>query len=349
MRYARMQDLLRLALDMQASRSGISLDDIGQEYDVGRRTAERMRDAILAVFPQAQEVETGERTKRWRIPAGTLNRFVGFSAEELTELEAAIMVMRQQNLDNQADILAGVSQKLRALLPDGEARRLEPDVEALLEAEGLAMRPGPKQKVSTDVLADLREAIKKCVQVRIHYHARTTDRVSRQYVCPYGFLYGDRHYLVAYSMNRAVRDYRLFVLSRITRVEVTDRPFRRRRDFSLQGYAERSFGVFQEEPVDVVWKFSPAAADDAGAFLFHPIQTMEACDDGSLIVHFRAGGLREMCWELFRWGDEVEVIAPEALRQMYANCLAEAARALGDGEHGVEATRHAGDTRREAR
>jgi len=62
----------------------------------------------------------------------------------------------------------------------------------------------------------------------------------------------------------------------------------------LQTFAERSFGVFQEEPFDVVWRFSPTAAADARQFLFHPTQTMEDQPDGSLIVRFRAGGALEM-------------------------------------------------------
>ena len=37
---------------------------------------------------------------------------------------------------------------------------------------------------------------------------------------------------------------------------------------------------------------------------------MEKNDDGSLIVGFRAGGTREMCWYLFIWGDET----PDSLR-----------------------------------
>jgi hypothetical protein len=41
------------------------------------------------------------------------------------------------------------------------------------------------------------------------------------------------------------------------------------RRFSLREYAERSFGVFQEKPLDVVWKFSPKVAPDAREFLFH--------------------------------------------------------------------------------
>ena len=133
-------------------------------------------------------------------------------------------------------------------------------------------------------------------------------------MCPYGFLYGNRHYLVAYSMNSKARDYRLFSLSNIEKVEVTDFPFRRHKEFLLRAFAERSFGVFQEKPFDVVWRFSPNAAADAKTFLFHPTQTLEDQPDGSLIVRFRAGGALEMCWHLFTWGDEVEVLAPPHLQ-----------------------------------
>ena len=105
-------------------------------------------------------------------------------------------------------------------------------------------------------------------------------------------------------------------LSNIERVELLDRAFTRKRRFSLREYAERSFGVFQEEPFDVVWRFSPKAAADARQFLFHPTQTFEEQPDGSLIVRFRAGGALEMCWHLFTWGDQVEVLKPKRLQNI---------------------------------
>ena len=95
-----------------------------------------------------------------------------------------------------------------------------------------------------------------------------------------------------------------------------DCAFTRKRRFSLQKYAERSFGVFQEEPVDVIWRFSPKAARDAREFLFHPTQTFEEEPDGSLLVRFRAGGALEMCWHLFTWGDKVQIIEPKRLATM---------------------------------
>ena len=100
--------------------------------------------------------------------------------------------------------------------------------------------------------------------------------------------------------------------------------YERAADFDLQEYLQRSFGVFQEEVQDIVWRFTPEAADEARQFQFHPTQTVEDAADGSLIVRFRAGGMLEMCWHLFRWGDRVEVLAPEGLREMLEEQLSEA-------------------------
>jgi predicted DNA-binding transcriptional regulator YafY len=152
--------------------------------------------------------------------------------------------------------------------------------------------------------------------VRLHYRARGSGALSRNLVCPYGLLYGNRHYLVAYSLNSAATGFRLWALGHIEKIEQTDSAFVRRKDFSLQKYAEQSFGVFQEKPFDVVWRFSPKAAPDAKTFLFHPTQVMEPQPDGSLIVRFHAGGALEMCWHLVTWGGEVEVLEPKRLQTM---------------------------------
>ncbi|MBT5818616.1 MAG: WYL domain-containing protein [Proteobacteria bacterium] len=316
MRYEKADNLLILALEMQAARSGWSLQDIQERFGVGRRTAMRMRDAIMRIFPQADEVIVDGRTKRWRIPAGTLNKLVDFSADELADLETAVRILQRDNMEDQARSLENLLAKLKAGMKPEVSRRVEPDLEALLEAENLAMRPGPRPRNRTFVLEQLRSAIKGCQVVTIKYKTRSTGKVSQRKVQPYGFLYGHRHYLVAYNLRKAEEGTRVFSLPNIHKVEVTDEYFERDEEFDLDTFARASFGVFHDEPVDVVWKFSPRAAADARDFIFHPDQTLEPQSDGSLIVKFRAGGQLEMCWHLYAWGEDVEVIAPETLALM---------------------------------
>ncbi|HEY5128947.1 MAG TPA: WYL domain-containing protein, partial [Bradyrhizobium sp.] len=126
-----------------------------------------------------------------------------------------------------------------------------------------------------EIVAALRQAILRSKKVRLHYLYRGSGKHGFGTVHPYGFLYGMRPYLVAWSESDQAQDFRSFALPNIERVELLDKTFPRKRGFSLQAYAECSFGVFQEEPFDVVWRFSAKAAVDARQFLFHPTQTFE--------------------------------------------------------------------------
>jgi predicted DNA-binding transcriptional regulator YafY len=311
MRYERVEDLLKLAVTMQGSAEGASLGDIMEEFGVSRRTAERMRDAVLRAFPQAEEAAAGDNYKRWRIPPGTIDRLMSVTAGELAELQQAARRLEREGLADQAATLSGLAGKVAALIPRKQRVRLEPDMELLLQTEGLAMRPGPRARIADGVLEALRRAILASERVWLHYRSGSTGEASRQPVEPYGLLYGNRPYLVAFNLNDWAMDYRLFRLSGVERVERTGESFERREDFSLQEYTARSFGMFQEEPVDVAWRFSPEAAPDARNYLFHPTQTMEDQPDGGLIVRFHAGGMREMAWHLYTWGDAVEVLEPK--------------------------------------
>ena len=332
MRYEKAETVLRVALDMQASALGLALEEIQRNYSdkpLSRRTAERLRDAVERLFPQIEQANPGEVPKRWRLPGGTVNGLASVTAGELADLGTAISLLRRDNMDVQAENAERGVAKLRAMVKRPVMNRIEPDLEALTEAEGLAMRPGPRPKINPEVVSTLREAIITRRKIKLHYVYRGSGKRGYQVVHPYGFLYGNRHYLVAWSESEEARDFRSYALSNIERAELLDRTFARKRGFSLKEYAERSFGVFQEKPVDVVWKFSPKVALDAREFLFHPTQTMEDQPDGSLIVRFRAGGLLEMAWHLTTWGGEVKAIPPRQLHRLFRQIPK---TVLGNGE-----------------
>jgi predicted DNA-binding transcriptional regulator YafY len=81
-------------------------------------------------------------------------------------------------------------------------------------------------------------------KVRFQYLYRGSRKRGRKVVHPYGFLYGNRHYLVDWSVQAQASCN--FALSNIERVEVLDSSFTPKPAFSLRTYAQRSFGVFQE-------------------------------------------------------------------------------------------------------
>ena len=192
---------------------------------------------------------------------------------------------------------------------------------SFVEAQGLAARPGPRQRIDRHVAQAIAEAIKSCRILEVSYRARDEVQARPRRLAPYGLLTGIRRYLVARPEEEPDAAPRLYVVESIRGARVTDEAFTRDPAFNLQAFARRSFGVFQnpEEYGEVVWRFSPRAAAHARGFEFHASQTMEDQPDGSLIVRFWASGQLEMAWHLYMWGDDVEVLAPPSLSEMVHN------------------------------
>ncbi len=319
MRLEKSEQLLKLALMMQASTEGIGLQEIQEEFDVGRRTAERMRDALLSLFPHVEEIRLDGKTKHWRLPPGAIAGLIQISAEDLAEMKTSIDLLRKENLLHHAENLSKLWLKIKGRLRPDSAASIETDLEALLEAEGHAMRPGPRPRINPHVLYILRESIKGFCKVKMKYHGRVKGDVTERIVHPYGFVYGLRHYLIAWCEEG--KGLRSFSLPNIMDVTLLDVPYRKDPAFDLQQYAERSFGVFQEEPYDVAFRFSADVADAVREQHFHPTQKIEHQPDDSIIVRFKAGGWKEMCWYIMTWEGHAEILEPPHLKKAYAEMV----------------------------
>ena len=269
MRYGPAERLLRLARSLAATRTGLTLDEMAAELEVGRRTAERLRDALMAMFPEMDSRDDDERVRRWRLPGSALIGVVEPAADSVAAVETAARECEQRGEADRAALLRDAAATLRAVMRPDALRRAETDIAALMEAEGIAMRPGPRPVLAAGVLPTLRQAILGMQHVVVRYAGGDAEEPATRILCPYGILYGGRGWLIAHVEN--LPEMRLWRLDRIVSADRLERGFQRREDFSLAAYAARSFGVFQEEPVDVVLRFEPEAAEDAspGRFIRH--------------------------------------------------------------------------------
>jgi predicted DNA-binding transcriptional regulator YafY len=321
MRHEKAILLLDLARRLAASAEGLTLDEMAQASGAGRRTAERMRDALSALFPQMEEVAEGA-IKRWRIPGGLDAMFQTPTAEELLELNKAASSLHGAGAEPRARILENLERKVRAAMRSSVLRRMAPDLEALVRAETIAVQAGPRPFEDEALIVTLRQALMAMKAIRFRYMGGSRPGAVRT-VAPFGLMFGRANYLVAAEHGAdEPRNWRLDRIRDLTLLETAAAP---PADFSLTDYANRSFGIYQDEPQDVVLRVTPAGAEDALGWRFHPTQIVEPQPDGSVIVRFRASGMLELSWHLFTWGDKVEVLEPASLKETLLHELERAA------------------------
>jgi predicted DNA-binding transcriptional regulator YafY len=315
MRLEKSVQLLKLAHMMQSTIEGVGLQEIREEFKVSRSTAARMRNAVIYAFPHVEETRIDGKTKRWRLPSNTVAGSLNISAQDLAGMKTAIYLLRKEGLYQHADSLEQLWLKSKGRLRPENAASIETDLEALLEAESHAMRPGPRQRINTDVLHILREAIKGFRKVWMTYKGIDNGNIAKLLVHPYGFIYGQPHHLIAWCED--ARKFRAFSLPGIAATFMSKVHYRKDPTFNIKKFAERSFGACHEEPYDVLWRFSSTVADSVHAHHFHPSQKIEVQPDGRLLVRFRAGGQRDMCLHVMSWDGEAEILEPAHLRQSY--------------------------------
>lgn len=321
MRFGKVEDLLNLIFMMQARSRGVSLADIQEEFEVGRRTAERMRDVVERLFrDMLREVPTNSRVKRWTLRDNAASSLVTFSSEELAEIENVRKNYEADKLQAKAEVIKNVLHKMKTLTGSLKTK-VENELEILLEAESFAVRQRPFCKIDKEILGTIREAIMAFKSIKIVYE-KSKCEIKTYKLHPYGVIYGEKHNLVAFDPKD--KEKKLFILSKIKEISVLDEYFDVEEGFDLKKYAENSFAIYQEKPMSVVLKFNSTVADEAKNFYFHPSQKIEENEDGTVTVSFKAGGSVAICWHLFRWGKSVKIIKPASLQKQYKNLLEEA-------------------------
>lgn len=319
MSFEKARDLIDLVTWLTANRNGVTIQDVEQRFNVVRRTAQRMLQTAEQMFLDIETFNTEAGLKAWYLRHNPATHLIRVSPEEISTLELARKILEKQGSNQEAKHLNSLSNKVLALMPSNKAVSVDTDSSALLEAQGIIARPGPRPIINEHTLSVIGEAVKGCLIIEFIYEG--TKGPEKRTLAPYGILYGTRQYLVAHHADSDISQLRYFRLDRIKDPTLTERYFERDQTFDINEFAKTSFAVFQNniEYEEVVWKFSPTAAESAASYSFHPDQILEPQEDGSLIVRFHASGHLEMCWFLYSWGKHVEVIKPEALRQMCKN------------------------------
>lgn len=316
-RLRKAEEVIELAMMFQNSFRGLCISDIQEHFECSRRSAERMKTLLFDMFPdKIEEVETNDKKKRWRFVKGTMNSLITFNADDFANLEYLKGLSNDENKQKQLDELIA---KVRALTPQKNARALETDIDAILESEGFAVRQYSRVKTDSKTMELLRNAMLSFKKIQFSYDI--DGNIKEITLNPYGIIIADKYYLVGY--NDYVSDLRLYKVDKIKGLTLLDEYFEKDESFSLPEYCKKSFGIYQEEPIDITLEFDKCVKDDVLNYHFHPTQKMKELENGNIQVKFTSGGTYAICQELFKWGTSVKIKKPESFKQYYKTYLSD--------------------------
>ncbi len=343
LRYERILNIIDLIMTLQTKTYGVSLKDIETSYCVSRRTAQRMKDIVLSLFPQVTELQTNSKVKRWGFKGKPVNlssfspddiadltrNLSSFSPDDIADLTSIKELCKINNMSDKILVLEKVIETIK-LCHNSNLNAIETDTDVLLESEGFATRQGAGFDVDSSLLLTIRNAIKSMKKLEFTYQAKDYYDIDeknlagfriqkglkpkkRVMVEPYGILYGERHYLVAKEQGKLKQ----YLLHRISDIKITDEYFTLDASFNLKEWSESSFGIFHDEPIQVKLKFKKEIADDVIKYKFHPKQQIKQQKNGAVVVTFRSSGTKSILWNIFKWGTNVEIVAPKQLKEQY--------------------------------
>jgi len=152
-------------------------------------------------------------------------------------------------------------------------------------------------------------------RLRIAYFARGRGQSSERAISPQRLVhYRDNWYLDGYCHLR--NDLRSFAVDAISDAEILESAALDITDAELDARLGSGYGIFSGEAV--AWaqlKFSPTRARWVAAEQWHPRQRTRFEPDGAFILEVPYSDSRELVMDILRHGTDVEVLAPDALRE----------------------------------
>jgi proteasome accessory factor C len=162
-------------------------------------------------------------------------------------------------------------------------------------------------------------------RIKIAYRSRTRNAAQTRVVSPQRLtFYRSNWYLAAWCHVR--RDLRVFSLDRVTGADLTPIPAHVVAAKTLDARLSSGYGIFEgEATATAILRFSPESARWVADEEWHPQQRQERLADGGLLMHIPYSHATELQMDIQRYGADVEVLGPPALRAAIADSLRQAA------------------------
>jgi proteasome accessory factor B len=289
---------------------GMRASDLSYRLKVNRRTVYRDLD-----FLAQQGVPLWQENGTFGINRSLYQTTVRLTYHESVALVLAGLLLARTFDERNPHVIAAL-RRLAITLPEPFTAQLE-----------RAARRTQSQQSNhrhTAVLEAIAEGWGKGCKVQIAYCSPTDNAVRERVISPYTLEPTDAGIYVI-GHDESTGEIRTFKLERLQSAVVLPDPYiipkilTRRRSFRIAGdHVWRS-------DCEVHLRFSAEAAPFVRERNWHSSQTLESAHDGWLSLRVEIADPREMLPWIRSWGAQVEVIAPDWLRERVADELRNAA------------------------
>ena len=212
-------------------------------------------------------------------------------------------------------------------LLEGELESLQGRITSLLRQKGVEAEGGESRihiqhvagrAVPARMFQDILGALIRRQRLRIRYHGRRRDEESERTISPQRLTqYRNSWYLDAWCHQ--AEGLRSFALERIREQSLVDEEAREVSAQVLSAHFDQSYGIFSGPAEHVAeLRFTPEMARWISEENWHPDQQGAFEADGSWLLKVPFSSARELIMDILRHGAEVEVLAPDFLRQAVA-------------------------------
>jgi len=307
MKTNRISRIVQILTTLQAGKD-CTIDELADTFGTSRRTIFRdLRELQVIGVPYRYDIKNGSYSidPEFFLPPIDLNLQEALSLLLLVHKVSSQMELPFKN----STLLAAL--KIENNLP-AKIRRY---CNMSLRSISTRLNPQAPMTLLDKTFEQLQKGIERKRKVRIGYHSLFGEGVIDTELSPYHLLYNQRAwYVLGYSsLHKSVRTFKL---NRIRQIQMLDKCFVDGDDFDLSDYVGRAWSLIPEGRIyNVKLRFLPKVAGNVAEVQWHSTQMVRFEDDGSAIVEFRVDGLGEIFWWILGYGDQVQVLSPEELRQ----------------------------------
>ena len=219
-------------------------------------------------------------------------------------------------------------------LLQGELQSLQDRISYLLQQKGIDavesqsrihIQSVAGRSVPGHLFQDVMAALIGRQCLHISYHGRRKDDISVRDVSPQRLTqYRNSWYLDAWCHK--ADGLRSFALERIRDQSLQEQEAKEITDKELVEHFDRSYGIFSGPAEHIAkLKFSPEMSRWIADEQWHPDQQGSYDEEGAWTLELPFSSARELVMDILRYGPEVEVVAPDFLRDTVAESARRAA------------------------